>query len=165
MNVINDIQKKQNELITMINTVFDEIIKEIEQLNTDENKYKTEYESIYPVTNTTGFKGKKPIAVMIGNHRIITPTWKRVVENILKEVIKDKEMKEKMLGLRDILLGRIRTRVSEKSDNMRSPIEICDGLYIETHYDTETLMNLLIEILREISYDYNDIKIVIKNKQ
>ena len=46
---------------------------------------------------------------------------------------------------------------------MRSPLKLCDELYIETHYDTETLMKLLLEILDSISYDYNDIKVVIKN--
>lgn len=164
MNVVNNIREKQNELIVMINTVFDEIVKEVEQLKVEENEIETEYESVYPLTNTTGFKGKKPIAVKIGKQRIISPTWKKVVENILKEIIKDEKMKEKILGLRDILLGRVRTRVSKNSDSMRSPIQICEGLYIESHYDAETLMNLLIEILNGISYDYNNIRIIIKNK-
>ena len=72
-------------------------------------------------------------------------------------------MKNKIFGLRDVLLGRVRTRVSKKKNQMRSPLKLCDELYIETHYDTETLMNLLLEILDSISYDYNNIKVVIKN--
>ena len=108
-------------------------------------------------------KGKKPIAVKMGDQRIITPTWKKVVENILKEVIKDEHMKKKVLSLRDILLGRVRTRISKYSDNMRSPIELCKELYIETHYDTETLMNFLLQILTEIHYDYHHVKVIIKN--
>ncbi len=163
MNIINDIREKQNQLIVMINTVFDEIVKEVEQLKVGENMVITEYESVYPITNATGFKGRKPIAVIIEGKRIITPTWKKVVENVLREVIKDEKMKNKVLDLRDILLGRIRTRLSKKSDDMRSPIKLCDDLYIETHYDTETLIKLLIEILSEISYDYNKVKVVIKS--
>ena len=122
-----------------------------------------EYEITYPITNTSVFKGKKPIAVKIQNKRVITPTWKKVVENILKEVLEDEQMKNKIFGLRDVLLGRVRTRVSKKKNQMRSPLKLCDELYIETHYDTETLMNLLLEILDSISYDYNNIKVVIKN--
>lgn len=163
MNIINDIREKQNQLIVMINTVFDEIVKEVEQLTLEENMTITEYESVYPVTNSTGFKGRKPIAVIIEGKRMTTPTWKKVVENVLREVIKDEKMKQKIFDLRDILLGRIRTRLSRKSDNMRSPIKLCDNLYIETHYDTETLIKLLIEILSEISYDYNKIKVVVKS--
>lgn len=163
MNIINDIREKQNQLIVMINTVFDEIVKEVEQLTLEENMTITEYESVYPVTNSTGFKGRKPIAVIIEGKRMTTPTWKKVVENVLIEVIKEEKMKKKIFDLRDILLGRIRTRLSRKSDNMRSPIKLCDNLYIETHYDTETLIKLLIEILSEISYDYNKIKVVVKS--
>lgn len=163
MSIINAIREKQNQLIVMINTTFDEIIKEVETLTLEGAGYESEYESIYPITNTTGFKGKKPIAVKFGDKRIIAPTWKKVVEIILEEVLKDENMKERTFKLSDKLLGRVRKRVSTDSEGMRSPLEITRGLYIETHYDTETLLNLLLQILNEISYDYNNIKVVIKN--
>lgn len=164
MSIVNEIREKQNLLITMINSTFDELVEKVEKLQSEGNLEEMNYEVEYPLTNSTGFKGKKPIAVKMNSKRIITPTWKKVVENILLEVMQDNSMKEKILSLRDILLGRVRTRVSKIPNNMRSPIKLCEGLYIETHYDTETLINLLIEILHIISYDYNNIKIVIKNK-
>lgn len=163
MNLINEIRENQNQLILMINTTFDELVKKVEKMQRGEENDEMEYEITYPITNTSVFKGKKPIAVKIQNERVITPTWKKVVENILKEVLEDEQMKNKIFGLRDVLLGRVRTRVSKKKDKMRSPLKLCDELYIETHYDTETLMNLLLEILDSISYDYNNIKVVIKN--
>ena len=163
MNIINEIREKQNQLILMINTTFDELVRKVENLPLEDNENETEFQSIYPITSTAVFKGKKPIAVKIGNQRIIALTWKKVVENILQTILKDERMKRKMLNLRDILLGRVRTRVSKNSDNMRSPLKLCDELYIETHYETETLMNLLLEILNKISYDYNNIQVVIKS--
>ena len=163
MNLINEIRENQNQLILMINTTFDELVKKVEKMQRGEENDEMEYEITYPITNTSVFKGKKPIAVKIQKKRVITPTWKKVVENILKEVLEDEQMKNKIFGLRDVLLGRVRTRVSKKKNQMRSPLKLCDELYIETHYDTETLMNLLLEILDSISYDYNNIKVVIKN--
>ena len=163
MNLINEIRENQNQLILMINTTFDELVKKVEKIQRGEENDEMEYEITYPITNTSVFKGKKPIAVKIQNKRVITPTWKKVVETILKEVLEDEQMKNKIFGLRDVLLGWVRTRVSKKKDKMRSPLKLCDELYIETHYDTETLMNLLLEILDSISYDYNNIKVVIKN--
>lgn len=163
MNLINEIRENQNQLILMINTTFDELVKKVEKMQRGEENDEMEYEITYPITNTSVFKGKKPIAVKIQNKRVITPTWKKVVETILKEVLEDEQMKNKIFGLRDVLLGRVRTRVSKKKNQMRSPLKLCDELYIETHYDTETLMNLLLEILNSISYDYNNIKVVIKN--
>ena len=163
MNLINEIRENQNQLILMINTTFDELVKKVEKMQRGEENDEMEYEITYPITNTSVFKGKKPIAVKIQNKRVITPTWKKVVETILKEVLEDEQMKNKIFGLRDVLLGRVRTRVSKKKNQMRSLLKLCDELYIETHYDTETLMNLLLEILDSISYDYNNIKVVIKN--
>ena len=163
MDLVKYIREKQNEVITMVNSTFDEIIREVEKTKTEKREYEKEYESIYPITNITGFKGKKPIAVLYGNERIITSTWKSVVKTILQEVIKDSNMKCKLEALSDKLLGRVRRRLSKDSESMRSPVEICDGLYIETHYDTEMLMSLLLQILNEINYDYNNINIIIKN--
>ena len=163
MNTINNIRAKQNQLIVLINATFDEIAKEFEELTREGNKGNIIYESLHPITNTSGFKGNKPTAVIIGERRVIAPTWKVVVGKILEEVIKDSEMKKRLLDLRDKLLGRVRTRLSSNSDEMRSPLELSKDLYIETHYDTETLMNLLLQVLNEISYDYNNIKIAIKN--
>lgn len=165
MNIIKEIREKQNELVIMVNSTFDDLVKKVERMEMEENKFEREYETTYPITNTTGFKGKKPIAIIYKGVRQMTPTWKAVVNNVLKEVIKDQTMKNRIMALRDKLLGRVRKRLSRTSDGMRSPFKICDNLFIETHYDTETLIKLLLEILEDISYDYNDIQVVIKNKK
>ena len=162
-SIINNIRKKQDEIILMINSAFDEIVYEVSHINPANIDEKNEYEISYPLTNTAGFKSKKVIAVILRNERIITPTWKKAVEAILKDAIKDAEKKNKLYNLCDRLLGRKRTRVSSNPDDMRSPLELDKDLYVETHDDTETLMNLLLQILNEISYDYSTIKIVIKN--
>ncbi|MBO5182803.1 MAG: hypothetical protein J6B64_00155 [Bacilli bacterium] len=163
MNIINDIREKQSQLILMINSTFDDIIRNIESIQDDERRNVREYASIYPITNTSGFKGKKPISVTFGNVTKTTPTWKSVVEFILKEVLNDPVMKERISSLCDIVLGRTRKRLSSSDENMRSPLKLDENLFIETHYDTETLMNLLLQILNGISYDYSQIKISIKN--
>ncbi len=165
MNIIKEIREKQNELILMINSTFDELVKRVEKMEMEEKEFESEYETIYPITNTTGFKGKKPIAIIYRGKRQLTPTWKVVVDTILKEVIKNPIMKMRIMALRDKLLGRVRKRLSKTSNDMRSPLKIDDNLFIETHYDTETLIKLLLEILEEISYDYNEIQVVIKNKK
>ena len=165
MNLIKEIREKQNELVMMVNSTFDDLVRKIENVEMEEKEFESEYETIYPITNTTGFKGKKPIAIIYKGKRQTTPTWKAVVNCVLQEVIKDEKMKNRVMLLRDKLLGRVRKRLSNTDDDMRSPLKICDNLFIETHYDTETLIKLLLEILEEISYDYNEIQVIIKNKK
>ncbi len=163
MNLVNEIREKQNEIIMIVNTLFDELVNEVSNIKVEQNEKINNFENILPLSNTKVFKGKKPIAVIFGENRIKTPTWKIVIETILKEVLKEENMKEKLYNLSDKLLGRKRTRLSESPEEMRKPLKLDDNLYIETHYDTETLMNLLLQILNDISYNYKDIKVAIRN--
>ncbi len=163
MNLVNEIREKQNEIIMIVNTLFDELVNEVSNIKVEQNEKINNFENILPLSNTKVFKGKKPIAVIFGENRIKTPTWKIVIETILKEVLKEENMKEKLYDLSDKLLGRKRTRLSESPEEMRKPLKLDDNLYIETHYDTETLMNLLLQILNDISYNYKDIKVAIRN--
>ena len=161
-DLIAEIRKKQDEMIIMINATFDEIIRKVGNLNLDNNIEKNEYEVSYPLTNVGGFKGEKVIAVIINGERYIVPTWKIAVKTILDEVLKDNRMKSKMNFLCDKLLGRVRNRLAHTSDGMRSAIKLDENLYMETHYDTETLMRFLLQILNEINYDYSKIQVVLK---
>lgn len=116
MDTINFIREKQNELILMINSTFDELVREVEKINREEVDYEQEYETIYPITNTAGFKRKKTIGIVINNERKIASTWKSVVKTILQLVIEDEKMKNKVEALSDKLLGRVRRRLSSTAD-------------------------------------------------
>lgn len=164
MSLINEIREKQEQLILMINTTFDEIVKEVEAFQVSEHSEQETYEILYPLAHTAIFKGKKPIAVIFENEeRITTSTWKVVMETILRDALKDPKMQDRMMNLRDKLLGRKRKRISDSNDGMRSPLQLTDKLFIETHYDTETLLNLLLDILEHIGYDFQNLKIAVRN--
>ena len=163
MNIIDEIRQKQDDIILMINSVFDELVQKVSNLKESEIDNHNSFECIYPLTNTSGFKGRKIIAVIINGERTTTPTWKNAVGKIFEYVLSDQVYKRKMYELSDKVLGRKRTRLSSSQIDMKSPLKLADNLYLETHYDTETLMNLLLQLLNEISYNYNNIKIAVKN--
>lgn len=121
------------------------------------------YESVYAINEKIAWKGKKPLAVIVKNVRIITPTWKCAIETILKQILKEEVMRKRIFNLRDKLLGTKRKKLATEIDGMHSPVKLDEGLYIETNYGANILMNLLLEILNEISYDCNKVKIVLKN--
>ena len=55
--------------------------------------------------------------------------------------------------------------VGSETGKMRSPIKIDEALYVETHYDTETLLRILTtRILDEVGYDYSKIRIAVKTE-
>lgn len=125
-----------------------------------------EYESVYSITTpSTFFKGKRPTGIIFPDQtRIDVPTWKKVFEEILIRCNEDLNFHQRLMNLRGKVQGRNRVLLSNKKDDMRSPVQIDRTLYAETHYDTETLLNiLLIRILKEIKYDYSGIQIAVRN--
>ena len=124
------------------------------------------YESIFPLCMENGFfKGKSVIAVIFPDGvRIETPTWKALVEVIMKRCNDDAAKHTALMDLRNRVQGRTRKLLGNSAAGMRSPIKIDRGLYMETHYDTETLLRVLkARILEVVGYDFSAIRVAIRN--
>lgn len=172
MDIVQELQNLREELILEINEKIDWIIEGVKNENIssissfqEKNLNSRNYEIIYPLTVGTGiFKGKRPIGTIFANgKRIETPTWKSVVTELLKNCYKNKDQKQELLNLRGKVLGRNRVLLGSETGKMRSPAQIDEALYVETHYDTETLLRIVTtRILDEVGYDYSKIRIAIK---
>jgi len=117
----------------------------------------------YLSTHPSIFVGKKPVAVIIGSERIPTPTWRKVYKEILQHCIQDPTYHQMLMDLRGRIAGQQRVFISASPDSMTRPLEICEGMYAEVHYGSETLMHILtIRVLKPLGYDYSNIKIITK---
>jgi len=126
------------------------------------------YETIFPLSAGPAlFKGEKPAGVIFGeSDRIDVGTWKKVFREILRRCNTDPEKHVALMNLRGRVVGRERVLLSRDPDGMRSPLKIADNLYIETHYDTETLFRILTtRILKAVQYDYSHISVAIRNSR
>jgi len=64
--------------------------------------------------------------------------------------------------LRNKIIGRKRTFLSDKADGMDFPVRISDGLFAEADFDTEWLIRVLItELLSPVRYDYSNITVTV----
>ena len=168
MDTIQRLQSYRTQLIQEINIFFDDMIQGLrtEEMSNAVVDEVREYESIYSLTASTGiFKGKKPVGVRFPDGtRIDVPTWKRVVEVILRECNSNPSKHRELEKLCGKVSGRERIFLANKPDNMRSPIAIDENIYVETHYDTETLLRIVTtRILEPVQYDYSGISIAIRN--
>lgn len=168
MDTIQELQNFRTQLIQEINLYFDGMIQKLrtEQMPNSSVAEVREYESIYPLSATTGiFKGKKPTGVRFPDGtRVDVPTWKKVVEVILQRCNSNPSNHRELEKLCGKVSGRERVFLANKCDNMRSPIEIDHNIFVETHYDTETLLRIITtRILDPIQYDYSGITIAIRN--
>lgn len=169
MDTTRELQILREELIREIDEKIGQVIEKLqrEQDTSSQGEHiqlKT-YESVYQLNIGTGiYKGKRPTAVIFsGAIRKECPTWKRVMEEILKDCCKDSEKHQAIMNLRGKILGRNRVLVGSEAGKMRSPVKIDEALFVETHYDAETLLRILTtRILDVVGYDYSKIQIAVR---
>lgn len=120
----------------------------------------------YPLKSFSFFKGKVPVAVWFpdGSQRSVR-TWKEAVTVVLQFASADTAILEQLMALRGNVHGRQRTLLAESPDGMGYPVEIAPGLFIETQFDTETLLRVLARrILDEIGFDYSGILFQVRTR-
>jgi len=165
MDTIREVKMAQAYLTQEIGRVFDDLVKKLQ--STDEvelNGIKT-YETMYPLsTDSALFKGKRPTCVLFGTERVVAYTWKNVFKIVILQCNADTEKHKALMDLRGKVLGRERILLSDEPGRMYRPFQIDKKLYAETHYDTESLLRILLHrILDEVGFDYSNISVGVKN--
>lgn len=110
------------------------------------------------------FKGKKPASITFpdGTTQEVR-TWKQAVSHIMKHCNADPEMHEKLMALRDIVSGRSRGILASSPEGMDRPVKVDEGLYLESYFDTETLLRVVTNhVLNTVGYDYSNIKVTLR---
>jgi len=169
MDIIKELEAMRKRIIQEINMEIDLLIERAksEGLTMDTPIFEEAYESTFPLAaGSKIFKGTKPTNVIFPDGTCIhVSTWKQVVDVIMTQCLSDPIHKKRLLDLCGNISGRKRVLLSNTSLGMRSPLLLCEHLFMETHYDTETLLNVLtFRILDAIQYDYTGIQIAIRTR-
>jgi hypothetical protein len=169
MDITQELQTLREELVREIDESIGQMLKKLQsegpQAVQGASAPEKRYESLYPLSVGTGiYKGKRPTGVIFADgRREESPTWKKVVEILLKDCCKDSSKRQKLMNLRGRILGRNRVLLGSEKGRMRSPLKICEALYVETHYDAETLLRIVTtRILDAVDYDYSGIRIAVQ---
>lgn len=171
MDMLYELQTIRAQLIQEIDQSFEQLIQRLRDEHEQHDNETTprvngNYESICSLSaGPAMFKGKKPTGVIFADgRRVNVPTWKKVAEEILHHCNSDQGRHTALLNLRGRVSGRERVMLDKSKENMRSPLRIDNKLYMETHYDTETLLKILMtRILDAVGYDYSGISVAIRN--
>ena len=121
-----------------------------------------------PLTASSAvFKGEKPESILFpGGREVKTPTWKTAVLTIMQDCNEDPVMHAHLMGLRGKVLGRQRAILAASPEKMHAPLEIGKDLYMESYYDTATLLYVLKNrVLDAIGYDYSGICVRLQPEQ
>ena len=173
MDMVYELQRVRAELVSQVDATFEQLLQRVraeqeglENAAAGETET-TGYEAIYPLSvGPAIFKGKKPTGVIFANGaRIDVPSWKKVVEEILRRCNAEQDKHLALMELRGKVAGRERTLLAKNGNGMRSPMKIDRNLYMETHYDTQTLLRILtLRILDVVGYDHSGIAIAIRSE-
>ncbi|MCL2081628.1 MAG: hypothetical protein FWH04_00080 [Oscillospiraceae bacterium] len=162
MDIKREIQDARDELLNQMDVVFEKLIEQVVcGVKTNEIRGSKGFEREYRLTsNPSIFKGKKPIHMTIKGEQIEVSTWKAVVSEIMKHCNADVEKHVELMNLRGKISGKKRAILAKNDNGMRGPIKIDENLYLEAHYDTESLLRtVLTRVLDVVGYDYSGITI------
>ena len=167
METIAKIKTAQTYLVNEINKTFGELLKNLKNMDNEGGIQERTYETVYPLTaNPSIFKGKKPTCVLFDEKRTIAHTWKNVFKILILQCNADTKNHKALMELRNKILGRERIILSDSSRGMLRPFKIDKDLWAETHYDTESLMRILLNrILDEVGFDYSKISVAVRNEK
>ena len=165
MDAIEEIKMAQTYLMHEINRTFEELTKKLQNMDVTQIAAGKEYETIFPLsTDPAIFKGRKPTFVLFGEERFVANTWKTVFKLIIQRCNSNARNHKALMELRNKILGRERILLSDDPRDMYRPFQIDKKLYAETHYDTESLLRILLHrILDEVGFDYDNISVAVRN--
>lgn len=159
---LSQLESLRSELHSMVDARVDESIQHV---------LRGDVLDIVPTLPLTAisavFKGEKPESVLFPDGREIkTPTWKAAVLAIMRDCNEDPVMHSQLMELRGKVLGRQRAILAVSPEKMHAPLEIDKDLYMESYYDTGTLLYVLKNrVLDEIGYDYSGIRVQFRQEQ
>ena len=109
----------------------------------------------------------KPMAVIFPDGSMVeTSTWKKAASAILRNCDANPRCHEQLMEMRGRVNGDFRRLLAENLHGMDAPLKIAEGLYLESKFDTQALLdNLTQKILRRVGYDCNMIAILYRNPQ
>lgn len=165
MDKVEAIEMMRAELIKMVNERCDALIQVIQKGECEKIPDLNVLEYGLAWSTPSILKGKKPLAVKFRDgDRIETNTWKKVAQTILEDCNSNQDMHERLMQLRGIITGKQRIILGKDSGVMDVPLKIDEELYFEAKFDTESLLNVLVQkILEPVGYDYNRAIIEYKN--
>ena len=160
---LSQLESLRSELHSMVDTRVDGCIHNILTGRVLEQALPT-----LPLTaNPSVFKGEKPESILFPDGRKVkTPTWKTAVLAIMRDCNADANMHSQLMELRGKVLGRQHAILAASPEKMHAPLEVDKGLYMESYYDTGTLLYVLKNrVLDEVGYNYSGIRVQFRQEQ
>ena len=166
MDIVSEVKAAQAYLEEEVGRTFEELLKKLQNAEEQSEATVKSHETVYPLSaDPSIFKGRTPTCVLFGTERVVAHTWKNVFKLLILECNKDTEHHKTLMELRNKILGRERILLSDNPRGMRRPFQIDKKMFAETHYDTESLMRVLLHrILDEVGFDYSNISVGVRNR-
>ena len=165
--VLSEVERCRARLHQLIDDRLDAFMLQITCGDLSEYIQDKAVRAIPLVSASARCKGMKPMAVVFPDGSMVeTSTWKKAADAILRNCDANPRCHEQLMEMRGRVNGNFRRLLAENPHGMDAPLKIAEGLYLESKFDTQALLDHLIQkILRRVGYDCNMIAILYRNPQ
>ncbi len=106
------------------------------------------------------FTHKRPAGFRIGGSGPLeVKTWMEMLRKTIEQLIKQDEEKFREVMRMDKMKGRKRKYLSSNSAGLADPLQVHEGLFVESNLSSNSIRNLIIKLLREYNVDINEVKV------
>ncbi|WP_066173787.1 hypothetical protein [Bacillus marinisedimentorum] len=106
------------------------------------------------------FTYKRPSGFRIGDsERMEVKTWKEMLHKMIELLIMQDEEKVTRLIRMDKMNCRKRRCFSENSAELVNPLQVSDGLFVETNLSSNGIRNMMVKLLKEYDLNVGDLKV------
>lgn len=161
MDYIEMVEKIRRELLQEVNWRCDALIRNYQEEEQGISSRSEDQKRALAWVSPATLKGKRPVSLTFASgETVATPTWKKVVQTILKHCNEQPDMHERLMQLRGKVFGRQRTILGKVPEEMDVPLQIDKDLYFEAKFDTEALLTMMErKVLEPVGYDFSGILI------
>ena len=165
--VLSEVERCRAQLHQLIDDRLDAFMLQITCGDLSEYIQDEAVRAIPLVSAPARCKGMKPMAVVLPDGSMVeTSTWKKAAAAILRNCDANPRCHEQLMEIRGRVNGNFRRLLAKNPNGMDAPLKITEGLYLESKFDTQALLdNLTQKILRRVGYDCNMIAILYRNPQ
>ena len=165
--VLEEVDRCRAQLHQLIDDRLDAFILRITCGDLSEYIHDETVRAIPLVSASARCKGMKPVAVVFPDGSMVeTSTWKKAAAAILRDCDAVPGHHERLMEMRGRVHGNFRRLLAAEPNGMDAPLKITEGLYLESKFDTQALLdNLTQKILRRVGYDSGGIAVLYQSPQ
>lgn len=122
-------------------------------------------ENVYSLSDDQSFTGEKVQSYIFQEREITVKSWRDFYQSICLALYDSDSNKFKSFLDDDEFQMKKRKMISSKESDLKVPLKISDNIYLESHLNTNAILNMVRLVLKKYNIDEEDISLYLREDE